>query len=154
MNDALDAIMLVMHEAFDHRYGEAWTRRQVADSLTMPGVYFTLVGVDAEKPFANADVRGFALTRQVLDEEEILLLAVRPAFRGKGVGRQLLQEVVDNARSRGVTRMFLEMRAGNPAEHLYCGFGFEKVGLRQGYYRGAVGGPLDAITFARQIGSA
>ncbi|WAT17885.1 GNAT family N-acetyltransferase [Aurantiacibacter sp. MUD11] len=151
MTDALDAIMLVMQEAFDDRYGEAWTRRQVADSLTLPGTHFTLVGIDPQTEFAAEDVRGFALTRQVLDEEEILLLAVRPAYRGKGVGKQLLQEVIDAARARSVRRLFLEMRDGNTAEHLYCGSGFEKIGFRKGYYRGAVGGPLDAITFAKQI---
>lgn len=153
MTDALDAIMLVMQEAFDSRWGEAWTRRQVADSLTMPGTRFTLAGVAEEKEFALDDVTGFALTRQVLDEEEILLIAIRPQFRGQGRGKALLQDVIDRARARSAATIFLEMRDGNPAEHLYRKFGFEKIGQRKGYYRGAVGGPLDAITFAKQIAS-
>lgn len=96
-------------------------------------------------------VTGFALTRQVLDEEEILLIAVSPAHRGKGVGKQLLREVIARARARSAARVFLEMRDGNPAEHLYRTFGFTKIGHRKGYYRGAVGGPLDAITFTKDI---
>ena len=151
MTDALDAIMLVMQEAFDSRFGEAWTRRQVADSLTLPGTHYTLSGVDEREPYALDEVTGFALTRQVLDEEEILLIAIRPEFRGQGRGKALLQDVIDNARARSVARMFLEMRDGNSAEHLYRSFGFEKIGHRPGYYRGAVGGPIDAITFARVI---
>ena len=136
MTDALDAIMAVMEDAFDSQYGEAWTRRQVADSLTLRNVFFTLINADGTTDGEPEKVSGFALTRQVLDEEEILLIAVRPSCRG---------------RARNAARIFLEMRDGNPAEHLYRRFGFEKIGHRRGYYRGAVGGPLDAITFAKDI---
>ncbi len=151
MTDALDAIMAVMEDAFDSQYGEAWTRRQVADSLTLRNVFFTLIDADGTTDGDPEKVSGFALTRQVLDEEEILLIAVRPAYRGNGVGKQLLAQVIDRARARNAARVFLEMRDGNPAEHLYRRFGFEKIGHRRGYYRGAVGGPLDAITFAKDI---
>jgi len=41
------------------------------------------------------------------------------------------------------------MRDGNPAESLYLQAGFEPVGRRRNYYRGAAKGPLDAITYAR-----
>lgn len=153
MKDALDAIMAVMEQAFDPRYGEAWTRRQVADSLTLGSTHFTLIDPDGTRDIDSDRVTGFALTRQVLDEEEILLIAVHPASRGNGLGKQLLREVIARARARGVVRVFLEMRKGNPAEHLYRAFGFEKTGQREGYYRGAVGGPLDAITFAKDINS-
>lgn len=151
MTDALDAIMAVMEVAFDPRFGEAWTRRQVADSLTLRNVYFTLIDPDGTIDVSPDRVTGFALTRQVLDEEEILLIAVRPEYRGNGMGKDLLSEVIERARAREAARIFLEMRDGNPAEHLYRAFGFEKIGQRKGYYRGAVGGPLDAITFAKVI---
>jgi ribosomal-protein-alanine N-acetyltransferase len=153
MTDALDAIMAVMEQAFDPRYGEAWTRRQVADSLTLRNVYFTLIDPDGTRDVDPDRVIGFALTRQVLDEEEILLIAVMPRHRGNGVGKRLLREVIDRARGRSVARVFLEMRDGNLAEHLYRSFGFDKIGHRPGYYRGAVGGPIDAITFAKDIAS-
>lgn len=153
MTDALDAIMAVMEQAFDPRYGEAWTRRQVGDSLTLRNVFFTLIDPDGTRDVDPDRVIGFALTRQVLDEEEILLIAVHPAHRGHGVGKKLLREVIERARGRSVTRVFLEMRDGNEAEHLYRTFGFEKIGQRAGYYRGAIGGPIDAITFAKNIAS-
>lgn len=151
MTDALDAIMAVMNDAFDPRFGEAWTRRQVSDSLTLRNVHFTLIDPDGTRDVDPERAIGFALTRHVLDEEEILLIAVLPSVRGKGVGKKLLAQVIESARLRGVTRVFLEMRSGNPAEHLYRGFGFEKIGHRAGYYRGAIGGPLDAITFAKDL---
>lgn len=148
--DPVDAIMVVMQDAFDPRYGEAWTRRQVADALVTPNTYFSLDQPDLTD-FVVSETRGFTLSRQAADEEELLLIAVRPEFREQGVGRALMTGFIDAARDRGSRKLFLEMRSGNPAEHLYRAFGFEQVGMRRGYYRGAVGGPLDAVTFALKV---
>ena len=141
MNDPVDSIMHVMDSSFDPRFGEAWTRRQVSDSLVVPGTHYLLNEVDG-------DIRGFTLSRSAADEEELLLIAIHPDYRGAGHGEALMRRFLDQARQRGVARVFLEMRSGNPAEHVYRKCGFEKVGIRRGYYRGAIGGPLDAITFA------
>lgn len=146
MNDHLDAIMLIMEQAFDHAYGEAWTRRQVADSLVFPGTHY-LLDTDGD----SGEPRGFVLSRSAADEEELLLIAVRPQFRDAGVGADLMRRFLDAAGERGIAKVFLEMRADNPAAHLYRKFGFEKIGVRNGYYRGAIGGPLDAITFALSL---
>ena len=145
--DPVDAIMVVMEEAFDPRYGEAWTRRQVADALVTPNTHVLLDQPDEEQ-FAPETTRGFTLSRQGADEEELLLIAVRPQFRERGVGRALMRRFLAAAGERGSRKVFLEMRSGNPAEHLYRATGFAQVGTRKGYYRGAVGGPLDAVTFA------
>ncbi|MGB3166620.1 MAG: GNAT family N-acetyltransferase [Alteraurantiacibacter sp.] len=148
--DPVDAIMVVMNEAFDPRYGEAWTRRQVADALVTPNTHVLLDLPDVEQ-FAPETTRGFTLSRQAADEEELLLIAVRPRFRESGVGGALMRRFLAAAGARGTRKVFLEMRAGNPAEHLYHATGFAQVGLRKGYYRGAVGGPLDAVTFVLNI---
>ncbi|QZH76486.1 MAG: GNAT family N-acetyltransferase [Erythrobacter sp.] len=144
--------MVVMREAFDSRYGEAWTERQVADALLTPNTHFMISGWGDGAECDPAKATGFALSRQALDEEELLLIAVRPQFRGTGVGRQLLADFIAEARERGTIKIFLEMRCGNRAEHLYRKAGFVQVGLRRGYYRGALGGPIDAITFALDLG--
>lgn len=150
MGDPVDAIMVVMEEAFDHAFGEAWTRRQVADALVFPHTHFLLAGQNDDL-IVPERTTGFTMSRAAADEEELLLIAIRPEFRGQGLGKRLLQDFLDEARGRGSRKIFLEMRSGNPAEHLYRNFGFEQVGLRKGYYRGAVGGPLDAITFALSL---
>jgi ribosomal-protein-alanine N-acetyltransferase len=142
MTDDLDRIMEVMEAAFDPAHGEAWSRRQVADALAMPGTHYSLAGADGEP------TQGFALTRTVLDEEELLLLAVVPRFRGQGLGGRLLKQVKQAARQRGVTRLFLEMRDGNLAEALYRRHGFSAVARRKHYYRRGTGAPTDAITFS------
>ncbi len=151
MDDPVDAIMYVMREAFDSRYGEAWTRRQVADALVSPNTHYLLSGQRGGEPIIAERTTGFTLSRHAADEEELLLIAVRPELRSKGIGLKLLEDLAERAKERRTTKIFLEMRDGNPAEHLYREFGFVQVGIRPGYYRGAVGGPLDAITFALDL---
>lgn len=137
MNDPLDVIMAVMEAAFDPAFGEAWNRRQVSDALLLANTHYALAPGNA----------GFALSRTVLEEEELLLIAVHPDERGKGVGKALLQQFIAEAASRGSRKLFLEMRAGNPAEHLYRACGFEQIGYRKAYYRRGSGAPIDAVTF-------
>tara|TARA_A100001391_G_scaffold78331_1_gene50596 strand:+ start:62183 stop:62644 length:462 start_codon:yes stop_codon:yes gene_type:complete len=152
MVDSLDAIMHVMEAAFDPAYGEAWNRRQVSDALILANTHCVVVAADPSQPLREAsDAAGFALLRQAADEEELLLLAVSPEHRRKGVGRRLLELAMAEARARGSAHLFLEMRDGNPAEHLYREFGFEQIGRRPGYYRGAADGPIDAVTFAKHL---
>ncbi len=149
--DDLDRIMAVMEAAFDAQFGEAWTRRQVGDALTLPNTHYLLAGVDGAQPRDGERAVGFLMTRGAAGEEELLLIAVHPQARRKGIGRTLLQRLFEEARGRGTTRLCLEMRDGNPAQILYAEFGFEPVGRRRDYYRGARNGPVDAITYACSI---
>ena len=145
----LERIMAVMQAAFDPAFGEAWNRRQVSDALVLPTTHYILAGTDGNQPAEGATAVGFALSRGTLDEEELLLLAVDPAHRGRGIGSLLLRRYIESAEARGKTRLFLEMRDGNPADSLYRRAGFEPIGRRRNYYRHATEGPLDAITYVR-----
>ena len=71
----LDAVMLVMNDAFDPGYGEAWTEAQTLSMLALPGVWLSLAWVD-DLP------AGFALNRIAADEAELLLLGYRRASGG------------------------------------------------------------------------
>jgi ribosomal-protein-alanine N-acetyltransferase len=149
MSDPLDHIMAVMETAFDPGYGEAWTRRQVADALATRNTHVLLAGPNGE-PLAPGELAaGFALSRGAADEEELLLLAVRPEFRGRRVGSALLAHFIADAERRGARRLFLEMREGNFAERLYHRYGFREVGRRRNYYSAGRFGQFDALTFAR-----
>lgn len=147
---ALDAAMAVMETAFDPHWGEAWTRSQLRDSMVMPSTFLLLTD-RAARPVSSGPVAGFVLSRQALDEEELLLLAVRPEDRGVGLGTALLNRYFATALRRGVRRIFLEMRANNPAHSLYRRCGFEPIGVRPRYYRAADGQAIDAITFSRHL---
>ncbi len=147
----IDRIMEVMQQAFDPAYGEAWNRRQLVDALLMPSTSYALIDRNGQMPGEGIRASGFTLSRHILDEEELLLIAVNPAERGQGLGRKLLDNFIASARSRGIRNIFLEMREGNPAEKLYCSAGFAPVGIRPGYYPGSHGKRLDAISFVLNI---
>ncbi|MBX9885264.1 MAG: GNAT family N-acetyltransferase [Novosphingobium sp.] len=144
--------MDVMASAFAPEYGEAWSRRQVSDALLLGGTGYCLIGAEGSvDPGPAEPVAGFALTRAMFDEEELLLFAVLPQYRGRGLGAALLTEVIAQARRRNIRRLFLEMRRNNPAGKLYTGFGFRTIGIRPGYYRTARGERLDALSQELQI---
>lgn len=142
----IDGIMTVMTAAFDPAFGEAWNRQQVLAMLVTPLAGAMLIhGGDKD------DAAGFALTRNCAGEAELLLIAVSPAWRGRGLGRRLLNEVIHRSRKARISRILLEMRDGNGAADLYRSCGFRPVGRRASYYRGADGSRYDAITFALSI---
>ena len=81
-------------------------------------------------------VSGFVVGRQVMDEGEILNLAVRRQNRRKGEGQALLSAVLEELHRRGVRRVHLEVRESNEtAIAFYQKQGFAKTGRRPGYYR-------------------
>ena len=142
----LDAVMAVMKSAFDAGFGEAWTRSQCAGILPMTGVAMALAWDDRrERPL------GFSLFRTVAGESELLLLAVAPGERRRGIGRRLLDDFMNHARVGGAGRVHLEVREGNPAIGMYTAAGFAPVGRRRDYYRGKDGRQFDAITLARDL---
>lgn len=142
----IDAVMVVMESAFGKRFGEAWTRSQLAGILPMSGVHL-LVAREAE----GEPIVGFSLLRTVADESELLLLAVLPSHHRRGVGQRLLDAFLELARNEGVTRVHLEVRDGNPAVTMYQNVGFSPVGRRRNYYHGADGRRFDAITLAHRL---
>ena len=140
----IDAVDALVGGAFDPRYGEAWTRGQCLGVLALPGVRLTLARV-------GGHAAGFAMVRAVADEAELLLIAVAPAARRRGVATALLRAVIAEAGAGGVADLHLEVRAGNEAAALYRAQGFSKVGERRGYYRGRSGETFDAHTYRRPI---
>jgi len=140
----LPLVDTIMQTAFDPRFGEAWTRSQCLGMMALPGVWLTVASIDGTGA-------GFALARVIADEAELLLLAVVPTARRRGVGRALLRTVLADGKKLGARRAFLEMRAGNDAMMLYRSNGFSKVGERRGYYRGAQGELFDAVTLVSEL---
>lgn len=139
----LPEVIAVMDDAFDPRFGEAWTLAQCAGMLPMPGVWLTLA------KDADGILVGFSLSRIVLDEAELLLLAVSRAAQGNGIGRTLIRHFEADAATRGARRLHLEVRDGNSALNLYDNSGFTLVGRRPRYYSGADGQLYDALSLSR-----
>ena len=142
----LPDVMIAMGDAFDPEYGEAWTEAQCAGVLGLPGCWL-LIGRDGDVPV------GFAMLRSAADEAELLLIAVRPPYRRRGVAAALLAHVAQEAAAACIDTLHLEVRDGNPALELYRAAGFVQVGRRPAYYRGRPGKVFDALTFKRRLGA-
>jgi ribosomal-protein-alanine N-acetyltransferase len=149
--DDIDRIMEVMEAAFDPQWGEAWTRVQVSGLLPLPTTHYRLIDSTGAAPAEYAPTAGFTLVRAARDEEELLLIGVKPLNRGSGLGRKLLDQLAEDARLRGAERVFLEMRENNPAINLYINAGYRQIGRRPRYYKTANGARLDAITFSLDL---
>lgn len=118
--------------------GRGWDAREIA-SIAARGEVIEAPG-------------GFALISTVLDEAELLTIAVLPARRREGVGRELLLAAMDIARRSGAAKMHLEVAADNaPARRLYESAGFEKVGARAKYYARRDGARTDAVLYAAKL---
>ncbi|HEY4585046.1 MAG TPA: ribosomal protein S18-alanine N-acetyltransferase [Brevundimonas sp.] len=125
------ALAAIHAEAFE----APWDQAALAELLASPGV------------FAVAEEGGFILIRVVVDEAEILTLAVRPSARRAGLGGRLVEAAVVRAAALGAERMFLEVAEGNAAARaLYARSGFVEMGRRRGYYSHADGRREDALT--------
>lgn len=143
--DLLPAVAALMHRSFDPTFGEAWPQADLESAMDWPGAQL-LCAMDRATPRTPL---GFVLTRTILDETEILLIAVAPEARRRGVGRCLLEAVITRAKSASVS-IFLEVRADNSAAMgMYRALNFEPVGVRRGYYKGSDGILRDSYTLRR-----
>lgn len=136
------AVMRVMEASFNPVYGEAWSTAQLLTLFALPSARVAIAW-DSERAC------GFSAARMAGPESELLLLAVDPADRGRGIGKQLMDDWQAWATEQGAEDYFLEMRADNDAVHLYERAGFSECGRRAAYYRGQDGVMRDAITMRR-----
>lgn len=122
-------------------YEFPWSRAIFSDCL-MAG-YFAMVLE------LNDRIVGYTILSTAADEAHILNLCVAPACRRRGLGRQLLNCLLEHAEDIYIERLFLEVRPSNVAAiELYRAAGFRRLGLRKAYYRTAAGRE-DALVLVR-----
>jgi len=82
-------------------------------------------------------IAGFAIMEFGEERAHLVLLAVRPTHRRTGIGRRLVEWLVESARTAGIASLHLELRAGNEAARgFYRALGFDETIVVPGYYRG------------------
>lgn len=107
-----------------------WTRKSLQRDLEENSLARYLV---AELP--DGTLAGYAACWFVVDEGHVTNIAVLPSWRGQGLGRRLLDELIQLAEIEKIQLMTLEVRVGNhAARRLYLAGGFQDAGLRRGYY--------------------
>ena len=78
---------------------------------------------------------GYAGYWRIGIEGHVVTFAIHPDYRRQGLGKRLLEALIDRCRSTGLERMTLEVRRSNTlAQGLYERFGFEKVAIQPQYY--------------------
>ncbi len=94
------------------------------------------IALVVEEQLTESTIRGFLIARCLRDEWEIENIVVDKEFRRSGVGSSLVQKLVAEARTAGVSAVILEVRESNvPAMRLYESIGFKPEGRRKNYYQ-------------------
>ncbi len=103
-----------------------------ADAFYAVCRYPVLYGLVAEE---DGEIVGYCCTQVLFEDAELQNIAVAPKMRGRGLATDLLTAAEENAKTLGAEKCFLEVRVGNtPAIRLYEKFGYERIGVRKGYY--------------------
>lgn len=131
--DDLDTIMQIEPQIYTH----PWTRGNFSDSINS--------GYSAWVLLLHEKIIGYALLMMVLDEAHLLNLSIAGKYQKQGLGRFLLEYMLQIAKNHDATNMFLEVRPSNiSAIALYENIGFNEMAIRRGYYP-AANGREDAI---------
>ncbi len=105
-----------------------WSENSFRTSLRLPDTLYLTVRQEGR-------LAGYCGFLQSSDEADVMNVAVAPEFRNRGVGRRMLQELMERGRGRGVLRYTLEVRQSNAAAiHLYEKLGFVFAGIRKNFY--------------------
>lgn len=117
-----------VYEAEQESFSVPWTRAQFVEELDNPLARYWIALVDGK-------VAGYGGLWQVCGDGQITNIAVRPAYRRKGLGRQIVGQMCIFGEQYGLFQLSLEVRESNvPALALYTSCGFVQVGRRPGYY--------------------
>ncbi len=113
-------------------FSDPWDTSAIKNVLANPAVYFTIAEIDGI-PVAYGGMT------VVVDECDIINIAVMENMRRMGIGKLLVQKMLDICAELGVREIFLEHRESNiPAANLYESFGFSVYGTRKKYYSSPV----------------
>ena len=110
-------------------FSDPWSEESVASELDNP-LSLWFVCLEGER------VLGYVGSQTVLDETDMMNVAVSPGFRRRGIAEHLIETLILTLKPRGSRSLSLEVRASNaPAIALYRKLGFVQVGRRPNYYR-------------------
>jgi ribosomal-protein-alanine N-acetyltransferase len=111
--------------------------------------FHAMLGPHALVAVTDGQIEGYIFARAMADEGELLNVAVRADSRRKGLGRYLVDTILEDFRTRGVQTVYLEVRASNAAGRaFYDTLGFHEIGRRRGYYSRP---REDALVLARKL---
>jgi ribosomal-protein-alanine N-acetyltransferase len=130
----LDKLFKIEEQCFDQ---EAFTKRQIAYLLSDYNTISLIAKLESE-------IAGFILAQIEIENDtlfgHIITINVVPAFRKKGIGSKMMQEMEAILKQKGISECHLEVREDNsPALKLYQNSGYQKIGRLEKYYGKAHG---------------
>ena len=113
-------------------FSDPWSEKSIESELSCR-LSLWFVALEGET------VVGYVGSQTVIDESDMMNIAVHPDYRRRGIAEKLIHALVSALGEKGSHGLTLEVRASNEvAISLYKKYGFEKVGLRPAYYRNPV----------------
>ena len=110
-------------------FSDPWSEKSIASELDNK-LAFWLVATEGNT------VAGYIGSQTVMDETDMMNVAVHPDFRRRGIAEALVNSLVEHLKTMGSRCLTLEVRASNaPAIALYEKLGFSEIGRRKNYYR-------------------
>ena len=110
-------------------FSDPWSENSVASELHNKLALWLVAEEEGE-------VAGYIGSQTVMDETDMMNVAVHPDQRRKGIAEALVLSLVEELKQKGSRCLTLEVRASNaPAIALYEKLGFSQIGRRKNYYR-------------------
>lgn len=139
----LDQVIAIESDLFG---SSAWTREQFYAELAADGRW-----LQVSRDHSGA-IQGYVDVAINDRQSDLMTIAVKRSAQGTGLGTELLQAAMAHAASVGAQHMFLEVRADNPARHLYEALGFTAIDLRRRYYSDGTDAVIMRIRLGRDNG--
>ena len=136
----VEAVLAIEQTTYSH----PWSNGNFLDAIKS--------GYEGQLLMAGDTLIGYFVAMKGVDEVHLLNITVAPAFQRQGWAQVMLDALAIWARGQSAQWLWLEVRASNTrALRIYEQHGYQRVGLRKGYYPGAAGHREDAVVMSLKL---
>lgn len=130
VRDCLPTDIVSIINLLDSESQRVWSKNALQDAITTQHYLLRVIGESNGK-----NLWGFYIAQRVLDQLTLMYVAVSQPLRQYGLGKLLMNDLIDRAKKQNCNQVLLELRKSNhAAKSLYAKMGFQQVGLRENYY--------------------
>lgn len=109
-------------------FSQPWSRKSFEEALSYENLLFVVAVMEET-------IIGYCGLYMVLDEGNVINVAVKEEFRGRHIAQEMLTFLMEEGAKQNITAFTLEVREHNEtALHVYENMGFESVGIRKNFY--------------------
>jgi len=137
---------------YDHIESVAFLERECYSTPWSPNSFLAMLNFENSVNLValkGGEVIGYAISGFVMDEADLMNIAVSKRFRRMGIGEKLLDRMIEMLSEKGIKNLFLEVRQSNvAAQNLYIKKGFCPISTRKNYYSNPT---EDAIVMKKEL---